>query len=174
MYRKGHPYVTFVQLYYGIAMHYRLITITALATLLLTSCASVGDCLKGVTVQNFSVTLDKGMCFGQCPVFNGSVLGDRNVMYNGIRFTEREGMHKGTVSESDLCDIITEIRNNNIMSLDTNYRENVADAPETELRVVYAGKVRTFRWNLSTPDPLKKLEALMIKHTHENGTLRKF
>jgi hypothetical protein len=155
-------------------MHYRIITIMALVAILVSSCAFVGDCLKGVNVQNFSVTLDKGMCFGQCPVFNGSVLGDRNVMYNGIRFTEREGMHRSTVSESELCEILTEIRDNNIMSLDTNYRENVADASETELRVVYAGKVKTFRWNLSTPAPFKKLEALMIKHTHENGTLRKF
>lgn len=155
-------------------MRYRIVTIMIIAAMGLTSCASVGDCLKGVTVQNFSVTLDKGMCFGQCPVFNGSVLGDRNVMYNGIRFTDREGMFKGTVSETELCEIVTEIRDNSVMSLDTNYRENVADAPETELRVVYAGKVKTFRWNLSTPAPFKKLEALMIKHTHENGTLRKF
>jgi hypothetical protein len=108
-------------------------------------------------------------------VYNGSILGDRNVIYNGVKFTDHEGMYRGTVSDAVLCDIVTEIREKNIMVLDTNYRdEGIADAPETELRVVYAGKVRTFRWNLSTPAPFKKLESLVVQNTHENGTLKKF
>lgn len=155
-------------------MSYLVRAAIAFIAIITVACSSYTECLKGVTVQNFSITLDKGMCFGTCPVFSGSIMGDRNVIYNGIRFTDREGTYRGMISESELCDLVTEIRSNNVMSLDTNYRDNVADAPESELRIVYEGKVKTIKWNMGAPASLKKLEALIVKHTHENGALKKF
>ena len=165
--------VTFVFRHQHLSVMNTTLSLTlAMALTLLSSCASVDDCLKGVTVHNTSVTLDKGMCFGKCPVYSGTILGDGNIMYDGRRFTEREGIHIGAISQSKLCELVTLIRQAELPKLPSETLENVPDAPVSELRVVFMGKERTFKWNLRTPNALKPIEAFIEANTHENQSLR--
>lgn len=148
------------------------VIIAAAAVLFLSSCASVDDCRKGITVQNTSVTLEKGMCFGKCPVYSGTILGDGQIMYDGRRFTEREGIYVGALSESKLCELITLLRQADLANQPSEKLDNVPDAPISELRVVFLGKVYTYKWNMGTPDALKRIETFIEDNTHENQSLR--
>jgi len=147
-----------------------IVTLTLIA--LLCSCASVDDCLKGVTVQNTSITYETGMCFGKCPVYSATILGDGKIMYDGRRFTEREGIWMGAIGRDKLCDLLTLIRQANLSAVPSESLDNVPDAPVSELRIVLQGKERTYKWNMGTPDPLKAIRDFMVKNTHENAALR--
>ncbi|MFM8770459.1 MAG: DUF6438 domain-containing protein [Candidatus Kapaibacterium sp.] len=140
--------------------------------LFLTSCVSVDDCLKGVTVQNTSVTFETGMCYGKCPVYSATILGDGKIMYDGRRFTDREGIWIGGISRDKLCDLLTLIRQTDLSSVPSESLENVPDAPVSELRIVTMGKERTYKWNMGTPDALKAIRDFMVKNTQENSALR--
>jgi hypothetical protein len=148
--------------------------ILALASLslMLAACSSVDDCLKGVTVQNTSITYETGMCFGRCPVYSATILGDGKIMYDGRRFTDREGIWVGGISRDKLCDLLTLIRQADLSSVPAESLDNVPDAPVAELRIVYMGKERTYKWNMGTPDALKPIRDFMVKNTHENQDLR--
>ena len=148
--------------------------ILALASLslMLAACASVDDCLKGVTAQNTSITYETGMCYGRCPVYSATILGDGKIMYDGRRFTDREGIWVGGISRDKLCDLLTLIRQADLSSVPAESLENVPDAPVSELRIVYMGKERIYKWNMGTPDALKAIRDFMVKNTHENQDLR--
>lgn len=147
-----------------------IVTLTLIA--LLCSCASVDDCLKGVTVQNTSITYETGMCFGKCPVYSATILGDGKIMYDGRRFTEREGIWMGAIGRDQLCDLLTLIRQADLSAVPSESLDNVPDAPVSELRIVLQGKERTYKWNMGTPDALKAIRDFMVKNTHENAALR--
>jgi hypothetical protein len=148
--------------------------ILALASLslMLAACASVDDCLNGVSVQNTSITYEAGMCYGKCPVYSATILGDGKIMYDGRRFTDREGIWVGGISRDKLCDLLTMIRQADLSSVPAESMDNVPDAPVAELRIVYIGKERTYKWNMGTPDALKPIRDFMVKNTHENQDLR--
>lgn len=171
---KGYRAVTFLFSHHQLlVMHKMFFVIMALSAILTFSgCSSVDECLKGVTVQNTSVSLEKGMCFGKCPVYAGSILGDGQIMYDGRRFTDREGIYVGALSESKLCELITLLRQAKLATLPREKLDNVPDAPISELRIVFLGKVYAFKWNMGTPDALKPIEKFIESNTHENQSLR--
>jgi hypothetical protein len=148
--------------------------ILALASLslMLAACASVDDCLKGITVQNTSISYETGMCFGKCPVYSATILGDGKIMYDGRRFTDREGIWVGGISRDKLCNLLTLIRQTDLSTVPTESLDNVPDAPVSELRIVIMGKERTYKWNMGTPDALKPIRDFMVKNTHESQDLR--
>lgn len=150
----------------------RFLALSLALSITLVSCASVDDCLKGVTVQNTSITYETGMCFGKCPVYSATILGDGKVMYDGRRFTDREGLWIGGISRDKLCELLTMIRQSDLSSVPSDSLDNVPDAPVSELRIVFMGKERTYKWNMGTPVPLKAIRDFMVKNTHENSSLR--
>lgn len=136
-------------------------------------CASTDSCLKDVSVENFSITINKDMCFGTCPVYTATVYGDGNVSYEGRMYCDRMGSWMGAISKDDLCSLLTEIRNQKLIALDTTFIDNVPDAPVTTITITDMGRTKTFRWNMGSPAQLRELNVLMIKATHDHPRLRK-
>lgn len=137
------------------------------------SCASTDTCTKDLRPENFSVTITKGMCFGMCPVYSGTVLGDGRVRYEGRANVERMGDWSGVITKDELCALLNDVRSGKLMSLDTSFVENVPDAPLTTITITDMGRTKTFRWNLGTPEPLRSIASRMIALTHENTRLGK-
>lgn len=148
----------------------RLLVLLATA-LLLTSCRAI-DCTQDLNYENFSITLSKGACMGQCPIYDGTVRGDRSIEYVGRMNTEREGNWKGMVDESDLCDLRTELDDKFVLSMKEDQMAEVMDAPVTSLAITYKGQKRMIRWNMGTPDGLQKIVEIMKAVTHENPGLK--
>ena len=142
---------------------------------LLTSCAApyAKRCVESFDRSSLRVTISKGACFGQCPIYTGVVLGDGTVEYYGERFVEREGAYTGKISPEDLCAIVTEIETRKLMIVDTSYVEEVPDAPMTKITIAMRGRSTAVLWNLTTPELFRALQSLMVKATHENPALVK-
>jgi len=147
----------------------RLLFLLATA-LLLTSCRAI-DCTQDLNYENFSITMSKGACLGTCPVYDGTVRGDRSIEYIGRLNTEREGNWKGMVDESDLCDLRTELDSKFVLSMKEDQMAEVMDAPATSLAITYKGQKRMIRWNMGTPEGLEKIVEIMKAITHENVEL---
>jgi hypothetical protein len=137
------------------------------------SCASTDTCTKDLKPETFSVTITKGMCFGMCPVYSATVLGDGRIRYEGRANVERMGDWSGAATKEDLCALLNDVRSGKLMMLDTTFVDNVPDAPVTTITITDQGRTRTFRWNVGTPEPLRALAQRMVAMTHENATLKK-
>lgn len=150
-----------------------LASIVAAATLLLTSCATTDSCIADLDRASFRVTVTKGACFGNCPVFDGTVYGDGTVEYIGRMHTELEGQWKGTINAETLCRLRTLIDKNDVMTMKENHVDTgVADAPMSTITVEYRGTKRVIRWNMGTPANVRELDQLLVQSTHENTTLK--
>lgn len=158
-----------------ITMKYQQFLLPVLLVLLLTSCAApyATRCVEGLDRSSLRVTISKGVCFGQCPMYTATVYGDGTVEYNGERFVEREGAYAGAISSEDLCAIVTEITAKKLMLVDTSFVEEVPDAPMTKMTLSLRGRSTTVLWNLTTPEQFRTLQSLIVKATHENPALQK-
>ncbi|MBK9184072.1 MAG: hypothetical protein IPM83_13395 [Ignavibacteria bacterium] len=150
-------------------MHY-LIIIAALCGIV-TSCSITDSCIKDITADNFSVSISKGMCFGKCPVYTGTVKGNGQVVYEGRTNVDLKGTWFGTISKDDLCSLVTIIREKKLLTLDTTFLDNVPDAPVTTITITDMGRTKTFSWNIGTPEQLRDLARIMVNVTHENTAL---
>ena len=91
----------------------------ALTVAVLMSCASADNCLKDIDRDNFSITVTKGACMGLCPVYDGTISGDRSVYYQGRVNTELMGAYTASVDEETMCKIVTLVLENEVMRVDT-------------------------------------------------------
>lgn len=159
----------------SITMKYHVKLLMPVLCIIMSSCAApyAKRCAEDQTRTSFSVTISKGVCFGQCPMYSATVYGDGSVEYNGERFVDRVGVHTGTISPEDLCAILTEVEQRKLMQIDTSYVEEVPDAPMTKVTISYRGRSTTVLWNLTTPEQFRTLQSLMVKATHENPALTK-
>ncbi len=151
----------------------RLLSLACVVVALCASaCSSADSCTKDLTAETFSVTITKGMCFGMCPVYSATVLGDGRIRYEGRANVDRMGDWSGAATEEDLCALVTEVRNGKLVMLDTTFVDNVPDAPVTTITITDQGRTRTFRWNVGTPEPLRAVAQRMVAMTHENASLK--
>ncbi|HLP27495.1 MAG TPA: DUF6438 domain-containing protein [Candidatus Didemnitutus sp.] len=150
-------------------MHYLIVIATMFG--IVTACSSTDSCVKDITADNFSVSISKGMCFGTCPVYTGTVRGNGQVVYEGRSNVDLKGTWFGTISKDDLCSLVTIIREKKLITLDTSYTDNVPDAPVTTITIKDMGRTKTFSWNMGSPEQLRELAAIMVKATHENTAL---
>lgn len=149
---------------------YYLIVIATFCSIV-TACSSSDSCLKDITADNFSVSISKGMCFGKCPVYTGTVKGNGQVVYEGRTNVDLKGTWFGTISKDDLCSLVTIIREKKLLTLDTSYIDNVPDAPVTTITITDMGRTKTFSWNIGSPEQLRDLARIMVNATHENKAL---
>lgn len=108
----------------------RLILITLLSTLLFASCKStkiLGDA-TGVVAA-----IEKGSCFGKCPVYAMKIDKTGKVMYEGRINTKKLGKYTKQLTKKELTTIVKAFESANFMTLPNEYASDIPDLPSTML-----------------------------------------
>jgi hypothetical protein len=71
--------------------------------------------------SDLRVTLERQMCFGECPVYVVSVDSSGRVSFEGIRFVETTGRATATLSEDQLSALVNAFRESDFLSLQDCY-----------------------------------------------------
>jgi hypothetical protein len=95
--------------------------------------------------QITSVTLQRGPCFGTCPVYEVTLAADGAATWNGERFVDRLGRHQGQVDLNDYGRLARFIQRAGFFGWDDEYAANVTDLPNYFLTVVANGQTKTVR-----------------------------
>lgn len=135
-------------------------------------CSSVSSCIDGLNKDNYSVTITKGACFGQCPVYTATIYGDGSVMFDGKQNVENVGSYHGSISSEDLCEIVKQVKENDLESFQKEFIDNVPDAPLTVISISHAGKRNVIQWKIGTPAEVKPLLLLLAAATLDNKSLK--
>ena len=113
-------------------------------------------------VKEVIITLERTECFGSCPVYRLTILGDGTVIYEGIRFAQVQGTNKTIISEDKIRQLVSEFQKIDYFSLRDSYEErNVTDMPSAITSLTINGNkktVRHYHGDLSTPTELTELE----------------
>lgn len=76
-------------------------------------------------------TIERGACFGPCPVYSASVFGDDRLVFSGERFTARDGVHEKRLSAGAFARLVEILKRNDFAAIETRWPDAAGlDCPE--------------------------------------------
>ncbi|HLU11059.1 MAG TPA: DUF6438 domain-containing protein [Oceanobacillus sp.] len=89
------------------------------------------------------VTLERGACFGTCPIYKVTIYTDGTVVYEGERFVETEGTHTTTIEPEVVQQLIEGFEAAGYFDWEDEYTEmNVTDLPTIITSVTRDGETK--------------------------------
>src|SRR5262249_10451513 len=99
---------------------------------------------------NDQITLERGPCFGTCPIYKLTIKSDGNVTFEGQRFTKTTGVAKGKISPDDFRTLVREFEKIDYFALPDSYTpgtpqcpQMVTDMPSANTSIVLKGKTKS-------------------------------
>jgi len=134
-----------------------------ISSILLFGCKSLNNKSSEVS----SISLSRGGCYGECPIYDVTFNKDGKIVYNGKMFVENIG--KYLVNKEINFNFIQEIvEDANFFNLENEYLSAIADAPTVSITVVTNRGEKTIVENGIGPKKLKRIQFeldSMIKKT---------
>ena len=134
-----------------------------LITVLLISCKSIHNEHVLTKPTTLLFELQKGGCYGTCPIYTLSLHNDRLVKYNGKRFTENRGVFQWYIDRKDFNEIKSVLDEK--FNSDYTHNLEVQDLPLTRLNIKNTYHVK---FKGSCPKEFKKeleqIEMLLLKN----------
>lgn len=142
----------------------------------LAALALLGACKKNTSADTVPLdsslvaSLERGPCFGRCPVYKVELYGDGKIRYEGMRFVADTGKREGSTSAAEVQKYLRAVSATQFASADSSYTmENKAacgnfstDMPVAVLTVKLASGIKTVRHDpgcRGAPEYLRTLEA---------------
>lgn len=83
-----------------------------------------------------SVTLERGMCFGTCPVYNVTLFGNGSVMYGGQMYVKEVGIRNGTVNATAYARLMELFDQSGFFGMNDNYTAYyITDMPSARITI---------------------------------------
>lgn len=111
---------------------------------------------------NTSVTLERGICFGTCPVYTLTVFGNGSIVYEGKEFVKELGVRNGSVNVSATDDLFRLVDSSDFFDLADSYSAyDITDMPSATITLITGGKVKRvehYHGDMTAPPILTDLE----------------
>lgn len=124
---------------------------------LLTSCGSK----KAVIGEDFNITMQKGSCFGSCPVYTITIDKKGYAIYDGERFTDKIGKHGMQIAPDKFQAIAQAFGDAGLASFDDDYPSNIADLPSATIAYVNNSFSKRITGKVERPQKVKDLQAML-------------
>jgi hypothetical protein len=89
------------------------------------------------------ITLTRSPCFGFCPDYDVSIMGDGQVAYTGRRFVGATGERHGVIPVSEVGALLAKFDAAHFDALQNSYRANVSDLPTYRVTLERDGHTKT-------------------------------
>jgi hypothetical protein len=103
-----------------------------------------------------SVSLKRGPCFGNCPVYEVELRGDGTATYDGADYAPREGRYVGRVDPAAVAALLDQLSEVDFWRMETDRQIRVQDLPQ----VVITAERRGRRHRVHTNLPPRELEPI--------------
>lgn len=128
---------------------------------LLTACASTPQPNNQHELPHVVITLERTPCYGFCPVYKLTILGDGTVIYDGRQFVKVEGRREAKISTKDVAMLIKRFQEIDYFSLKESYTRPVTDLSTTVTSLTLGDRSKTVRNYAGAPRELIELEKLI-------------
>jgi Domain of unknown function (DUF6438) len=96
----------------------------------------------GGVPADFQIRLERGPCFGACPVYLLTVFADGTVGYEGRRFVEVEGSQAATLTPGEVEALVVAVLEADFFELADEYTVQATDLPSITLTVTMNGRTK--------------------------------
>ncbi len=112
------------------------------------------SCEKNVTAdpKEFSLEMNRTLCYGTCPVYNLTVATDGKVVFVGEKFTKTIGNAEGQINPEKIKQLIAEINQSKFFSFKDDYgyeskncSSTSTDSPSVTLKIKFDGIEKTIK-----------------------------
>lgn len=115
------------------------------------------------------IEMKKGGCFGTCPVYTLTIYENGIASFEGMRDTEKLGLHTKKLSKKDYKGIKHAFQTSNFFTLDDNYPSNVSDLPKIAISYHQNGQSKTVTGDLGRPQIVVSLENILTQVAESEG-----
>ena len=123
--------------------------------------------------QSVVISLERGPCFGSCPVYRVVMYGDGTVRYDGKDHVRLRGSQAAVIPSENVKALAEEIERIGFFNLRDSYTEvSVTDAPTVFLSIASHGKKKQVKHYLGDLRAPKTLEAIETRIDEVAGTGR--
>jgi hypothetical protein len=123
--------------------------------------------------QSVVIRLERGPCYGTCPVYGVTLYGDGTVRYDGKDHVRIRGSQTAVIAPDTVRSLVEEIERCGFFSLNDAYTQvSIADAPSAVVYVAADGKKKQVRHYLDDFKAPKSLETLENRIDEVSGTRR--
>jgi hypothetical protein len=105
-------------------------------------------------------SMDRGYCYGKCPVYTIKIYKSGYAIYKGERFTDMIGVYSANISKKELDRLSRLAEEIDFASMENEYDSPVTDLPSTTTGIVIKGKLKTVRRRYNYPNSILQLEEL--------------
>jgi hypothetical protein len=134
-------------------------------TLIAFLCAILSVSTMGQARNNkdILITIERGGCYGNCPVYSATIFSDGTVEYEGRHFVKAEGKRTHKIGKERIEKLISALQKADYFDLKNEYRvdENgisITDQPTTTTSFNYNGKRKQVVDYYCSPKKLIELE----------------
>ena len=132
------------------------------STLVFFGCSSNAEAQKK-SVSEVLITIERGACYGTCPIYSAQISGDGTVVYNGIENVKVKGKKRFKIPKAKVQELVKAFESINYFSLKDKYEtdENgmrIADLPPVTTSISLKGKTKKVIHNYGAPKELRELE----------------
>ena len=129
--------------------------------------------------ESIVISLERGMCFGTCPVYTVSLFGNGTVLWSGEMYVETTGNDTREINPADVYALFQSLQDGGFFELNESYTAyEITDMPFVVLTVrneTLSKEVHHYHGDMSAPENLSLMEDtvdLVANTTHwiGNGT----
>jgi hypothetical protein len=117
---------------------------------------------NNVAQEDVVIKLERGACFGSCPVYTLTIFGNGTVVYEGEDFVQTKGSRETTISTDAINQLVSDFDKANYFSLNDSYTGfGVSDMPFVTTSIRIGGRTKAIKHYLgdrSAPQQLTELE----------------
>ena len=141
-------------------------------TLFLTALTLLSVCLSTSAQRKpdseVVITIERGACFGSCPIYSAQIYADGTVIYRGVDFVKIKGNRRHRIPKDRVNELIKAFEQINYFSLKERYDtdengRSVTDMPTTTTSISWNGKYKKVIDYYYSPKELVTLEDLIDK-----------
>lgn len=111
------------------------------------------------------ISLERTGCYGTCPSYQLTVYGDGKVVYNGINHVKKKGLRRSRISQNQVMELVTEIKDIDYFSLRDSYDAPIEDKSSVITSATIDGQTKKVVDLYSAPKELIELENNIDKIT---------
>ena len=112
----------------------------------------------GFPADDFSITLKREVCFGTCPDYKVTILGDGSVQYEGREYVRVSGIRRKTVPVSSVEKLVQRLREEDFFHWEEK-KEVCIDFPEVHITVTLKGQQKSVLEGCNSPGKVLALAA---------------
>ena len=91
--------------------------------------------LEDINESKEIISINRGACFGTCPIYFIIISSDMNGIYHGKKFVEKTGKIEFKLSEEEITSILQKADEIKFCELQNEYSENISDLPRTYIQI---------------------------------------